>query len=124
MTTLTDLEVAALRAIFLETPELALALERQLETLAVIKRENSGHGFFTTMRVADNALAVDSPSVLGLATHARIGGLEHGFGFILFMRGGKLHMLEGFAYSPESTHELDLAALQFEIYNQPVQRLG
>ncbi|HEX2017971.1 MAG TPA: hypothetical protein VGO17_03445 [Aurantimonas sp.] len=76
---MTDLEVAALRAIFLETPELALALERQLETLAVIKRENSGHGFFTTMRVADNALAVDSPSVLGLATHARIGGLEHGF---------------------------------------------
>ena len=32
--------------------------------------------------------------------------------------------LEGFAWGPESTHGLDLAALQFEIYNQRVQLLG
>jgi hypothetical protein len=124
MTEFTDLEVAALRAIFLETPELAPALERQLEAAAVTERENSGGGFFTTMRVADDAPAVNSPSVLGYATQARIGGLEHGFGFVLFIKGGRLHMLEGFAWAPESTHDLDLAALQFEIYNQPVQRLG
>ena len=121
MTQLTDLEVAALQAIFLETPELAPALERQLAASVVIKRENSGAGFFTTMRITDDALAVDSQSVLGNATHARISELEHGFGFILFMKGGKLHMLEGFAYGPDSTHNLDLAALQFEIYNEPVQ---
>ena len=124
MTKFTGLEVAALRAIFLETPQLAPALERQLDASVVTKRENSGGGFFTTMRVADDALAVDSPSVLGDATHAHIGGLEHGFGFVLFMKRGRLHMLEGFAYGPESTHDLDLAALHFEIYNQPVQRLG
>lgn len=124
MTKFTELEIAALRAIFLETPELAPALERQLAASVVAKRENSGGGFFTTMRVADDALAVDSPSVLGDATHARISGLEHGFGFVLFIKGGRLHMLEGFAYGPEDTHDLDLAALQFEIYNQPVQRLG
>ena len=74
--------------------------------------------------VAYDAPTVTSPSVLGDATHARIGGLEHGFGFVLFMKGGRLHMLEGFGYGPESTHDLDLAALQFEIYNEPVQRLG
>ncbi len=124
MTKLTDLEAAALRAIFLETPELAPALERQLAASVVTERENSGGGFFTTLRCADDALGVDSPSVLGHATHARIGGLEHGFGFILFMEDGQLHMLEGFAYGPESTHDLDLAALQFEIYNEPVQRLA
>jgi len=124
MTEFTDLEVAALRAIFLETPELAPALERQLEASVVTERENSGGGFFTTMRVADDAPAVNSPSVLGYATQARIGGLEHGFGFVLFIKGGRLHMLEGFAFAPENTHDLDLAALQFEIYNQPVQRLG
>jgi len=124
MTEFTDLEVAALRAIFLETPELAPALERQLEASVVTERENSGGGFFTTVRVADDAPAVNSPSVLGYATQARIGGLEHGFGFVLFIKGGRLHMLEGFAFAPENTHDLDLAALQFEIYNQPVQRLG
>ena len=124
MTEFTDLEVAALRAIFLETPALAPALGRQLEASVVAERENSGGGFFTTMRVADDAPAVESPSVLGDCTHARISGLEHGFGFVLFMKGGRLHMLEGFAYGPESTHDLDLTALRFQIYNQPVQRLG
>lgn len=124
MTEFTDLEVAALRAIFLETPELAPALERQFEASIVTERENSGGGFFTTIMVADDAPAVKSPSVLGYATQARIGGLEHGIGFVLFIKEGRLHMLEGFAWGPESTHDLDLAALQFEIYNQPVQRLG
>lgn len=124
MTGFTDLEVAALRAIFLETPELAPALERQLEASIVTERENSGGGFFTTIEVADDAPPVNSPSVLGYDTQARIGGLEHGFGFVLFIQGGRLHMLEGFAWAPENTHDLDLAALEFEIYNQPVQRLG
>ena len=124
MTKFTDLEMAALRAIFLETPELAPALERQLEASVVTERENSGGGFFTTMKGAGDTFAVNSPSVLGYATQARIGGLEHGFGFVLFIKDGMLHMLEGFAWASESTYDLDLAALQFEIYNQPVQRLG
>ena len=73
---------------------------------------------------ADDAPIVNSPSVLGYDTQARIGGLQHGFGFVLFIQGGKLHMLEGFAWAPENTSNLDLTAVQFEIYNQPVQRLG
>lgn len=124
MTAFTDLEVAALRAISIETPELAPALERQLEASIVTNRENSGGGFFTTIAVADDAPIVNSPSVLGYATQARIFGLEHGFGFVVFIKAGRLHMLEGFAWGPESTHGLDLAALRFEIYNQPVQCIG
>jgi hypothetical protein len=124
MSAFTNLEVAALRAIFLETPELAPALERQIEAAEVSDRENSGSGFFTTIRVADDAPAVDSPSVLGYATQAHISGLEDGFGFVLYIKAGKLHMLEGFAWGPENTHDLDLTALQFELYNEPVQRFG
>jgi hypothetical protein len=124
MSAFTDLEVAALRGIFLETPELAPALERQLELAEVSERKNTGGGFLTTIKVADIAPAVDCPSVLGYATHARISGLEHGFGFVLFIGAGTLQMLDGFAWGSESTHDLDLTALQFEIYNQPVQRLG
>ncbi|WP_125996344.1 hypothetical protein [Sphingomonas sp. S-NIH.Pt15_0812] len=106
---------------FLETPELAPALERQFETSVVTERENSGGGFFTTMRVAIDVPTVVSPSVLGYATQARISGLEHGLGFVLFIKGGRLHMLEGFAWGSESTHHLDLSALEFEIYNELVQ---
>lgn len=123
MTAFADLEVAALRAIFMETPELAPALERQLEASIVTKRENSGGGFFTTIAVADDAPTVSCSSVLGYATQARVRGLEHDLGFVLFIKAGRLHMLEGFAWGPESTHGIDLMALRFEIYNQPVQRV-
>lgn len=123
MTAFTKLELAALRAIFLETPELALDLERQLEGAIVTQRENSGGGFFTTITVADDAPIVNFPPVLGYATQARIVGLEHGMGFILFFKSGRLHMLEGFAWGLESTVDLDFGALQFEIYNQPPQRV-
>ena len=90
----------------------------------VTGRKNSGHGFFTNLAVPDAVPAVNSSSVLGHATHARIAGLEHGFGFVLFMEHGKLNILEGYGYGPESTHDLDLATLQFEIYNEPVNRVG
>ncbi len=124
MSAFTKLEVAALRSIFLELPALAPALERQFEAAEVGERENSGSGFFTTIEVADEVPAVICPSVLGAETQARISGLEHGFGFVLFIKAGKLHMLEGFSWAGESTCDLDLTALQFEIYKQAVQRLG
>lgn len=122
MMAFTKLEIAALQAIFLETPELAPGLQRQLEEAVVVKREISDGGFFTTIAVADDAPAINCPSVLGYATHARLACLEHGINFVLFIDDGRLQMLEGFTWGPESTFDLDLADLQFEIYNQPVRR--
>ena len=119
MTTFTQLEQAALHAIFAETPELAGDLERQFERARVKARENTGGGFFTTVAVPDDAPRVSSPKVLGYETHARVDGLEHGLGFVLFMQEGRLHILEGYARGPESTISLDLTNLAFEIFNSP-----
>ncbi|CAA9531683.1 MAG: hypothetical protein AVDCRST_MAG31-2452 [uncultured Sphingomonas sp.] len=113
--TLTQLEEAALRSIFSETPELAAGLERQLEAATVIERENSGAGFFTTIRVPEDAERVKSPKVLGYESHAHIRGMEYDLGFVLFMKDGALHMLEGYALAG-STSALDLTDLQFEIF--------
>jgi hypothetical protein len=124
MTAFTELELAALRSIFSETPELAVGLERQLLVATVTERENSGGGFFTTIFVADHAPGVSSPSVLGYETQARVNGLKHGLGFVLFTQNGRLHLLEGFAWGSESTAALDLSALKFEIYKQAVQRVS
>ena len=124
MTTFTKLELAALHSIFAETPELAPQLDRQLAVATVTERENSGGGFFTTMTVSEEACVADSPRVLGYETQAHVVGLEHGLGFVLFMKNGRMHMLEGFAWGPESTASLDLHRLQFEIYNQPMQKLS
>ena len=122
MTTFTELELAALHSIFSETPELASELERQLAVATVTERENTGGGFFTTIAVADDALRVSGPEVLGYETQARVAGLEHGLGFVLFMEDGRLHLLEGYSWGPESTAPLALADLKFEVYKQPMQR--
>ena len=111
----TELEGAALRSIFSEAPELAAALERQLAAATVTERENSGAGFFTTIRVPDHGPRVESPTVLGCETHAHIKGMEYGLGFALFMEDGALHMLEGYALAG-STAVLDLTDLRFEVF--------
>ena len=124
MMAFTELEQAALHSIFSETPELAANLERQLNSATVTARENTGGGFFTTISVSDDAPPVNSPKVLCNETQARLNGIEHGLGFVLFMDGGKLHLLEGFAWGPESTASLILDDLTFEVYKAPVPLLS
>ncbi len=114
-----ELELAALRAIFAETPALAGALETQLRSSVVIRRENSGAGFFTTIAVVDHAPLVIAPPVLGDATHARVDGLSQGLGLILHLKAGRMHELEGFCWGPDSTRDLDLTSSRFAIYHQP-----
>ena len=86
MPSFTKLEKAALDGIFAETPELAPILEQQFDKAAVTNRENTGGGFFTTIEVREDAPRVNGPRVLGCETHARVEGLTHGLGFVLFMR--------------------------------------
>lgn len=124
MMAFTPLELAVLHSIFSETPEMAYALERQLAVATVKERENSGGGFFTTISVANDAPIASSPKVLGYETQARVAGLVNGLGFVLFMEDGRLHLLEGFAWGPESTAALDLTAVEFNVYKEPIQRVS
>jgi hypothetical protein len=120
MTGFTALEHAVLRSIFSETPELAATLDQQLEQAKVTERQNSGAGFFTTIAVCENAPRLESTRYLGRQTHASVDGLEHGLGFVLFLEDGRLHLLEGYSYEPESTTSLDLASVAFRVFRAPV----
>jgi hypothetical protein len=124
MSTFTELELAALHSIFAETPDLAPALQQQLAVATVTERENSGGGFFTTIAVDADAPRVVVSDVLGFETQARVKGLEHGIGFVLFTKEGLICLLEGFAWGPESTAALDLQSLEFEIYKQAPVRVS
>ena len=124
MTAFTDLELAALRSIFSEAPELALQLEVQLSVATVTERENTGVGFFTTISVPSTAIAMDRSEPLSGETHARVPGLEHDMGFALFFDDGRMATLEGFTYGTESTAELDLTDLTFNIVKLPVNRVS
>ena len=123
MPAFTPLELAALNSIFEETPELAAALRGQLAVATVTERTNSGAGFFTTIAVPHSAARVDSPRVLGEETGARVAGLEHGLGFVLFMNDGRFDTLEGYAYG-ESTGSLSLDDLAPDVFRLPVHRIG
>jgi hypothetical protein len=122
--TFTKLEEAALHAIFAETADLAPALEEQLRHAALTDRENTSGGFFTTISVPEDAARVKGPKVPGYETSARFEGLADGLGFVLFLKAGRLHLLEGFAWSPESAAALDLDELDFTIERKPVQIVG
>jgi hypothetical protein len=124
MTPFTELELAALHSMFSEAPELAPQLERQLSVATVAKRENTGVGFFTTLSVPPTAEPVERSEPISGETHARLPGLEHGLGFVLFFEEGRIETLEGFTYGDETTTSLDLTNLTFEIVRVPVNRVS
>ena len=107
---------------FSETPELAPKFERQLSVATATKRENTGVGFFTSISVPPTAEPVERLDPLSGETHARLPGLEHGMGFVLFLDDGRIKTLEGFTYGSESTASLDLTCVTFEIMKVPVNR--
>ncbi|HEX8578729.1 MAG TPA: hypothetical protein VF655_03950 [Allosphingosinicella sp.] len=120
----TEMEMAALRAIFAETPDVSKQLQRQMQVARVVKRENTGGGFFTEIAVPNKVPLVVCPNELGYATHARVQGLNHGLGFVLFLAEGKLHLLEGYAEGAEDTRLLDLTSVSFEICDKAIPILG
>jgi hypothetical protein len=122
MTSFTQLELAALRSLFSEIPDLAPELERQLSVATVTARKNTGAGFFTSISVPADVPPIDKSGPLDGETHAHIPGLEHGLGFVLFFDDGRLSTLEGFTYGSESTASLELTDLTFEIEKVPVNR--
>ena len=124
MTAFTELELAALYSMFSEQPELASELERQLSVATVAERENTGVGFFTTISVPPTVEPVQRSEPLSGETHARLAGLEHGLGFVLFFDGGRIETLEGFTYGSESTVSLDLTNVTFQIVRVPVSRVS
>jgi hypothetical protein len=117
----TRLERAVLEAIFDETPKLRDKLTGQLDRATVLSRENDGGGFFTTIAVGPGAEAIEGPGNLGERTHAHVEGLIHGLGFVLFLKNGRLDLLEGYAVAPEDTSALDFAETGFQLFEEPIK---
>ena len=115
MMAFTDLETAALSAIFDEVPDIAAALEEQRKSASVKERENTGGGFITTMLVAEDVPKVSGFAVLGYEVNANIEGMNHGLGFALILKDGRLHALDGHSRGAENTAKLDFSEVAFTI---------
>jgi hypothetical protein len=113
-TIFTKLEAAVLRAICEMHLSDRAALEAQLSTAALISRENTGAGFYTNFVVEPSASAAIAGERLRNGPEARIEGLQHGMGFILWLTEGYASSLEGYSYE-ESTIGVDLEQVGFEM---------
>ena len=82
-----------------ENPKFEAKIMAQYEKAHVIKREFTGHGFFTDFDITDPAdsLGCGYNNQLGDLT-AEFPGVKFGAGFVLFIENGFISMLEGCVY--------------------------
>jgi hypothetical protein len=110
MEVLSSLEQAVLDAIALQVPEVAYAFAGPHVKVHVTARKNTGAGFYTTLDVSRRSPIEGVASPVG-DIGAAIAGLEHGMGFLLWLRDGHIHKLEGYAY--EDTSGIDFERVAF-----------
>jgi hypothetical protein len=108
-TMLTPLEKAVLDMLLEKHGEPFDTIRQQLAHASVTKREFTGAGFFTEFALPEHApVRRDLPDATVGDVGAEVPGLQHGAGFLLFIRGGVVSMLEGYAYDeswPATTNE-------------------
>jgi hypothetical protein len=112
---LSALEMAVLQDISRQMPANdRAALEKQLDGISVLSRENTGAGFFTSFAVkaATPPILVDTKRY---EVHATFPGRILRLGFILWLNNRIVEQLEGYSLIPEDTTELDLCTLKFEL---------
>lgn len=106
---LTPLEKAVVDALLEKRGEPFDTIRQQLAHVSLTKREFTGVGFFTEFTLPDDApVHRDLPDDTIGGVSADFPSVQHGAGFLLFIRDGVVTMLEGFTYDepwPESTHE-------------------
>lgn len=109
---LTSLEKAVLDMMLDKPGERFEVIRRQLACATVSKRRFSGVGFFTDFVVPiDAAVQRDLPNMEIGDVVAEFPSVQHGAGFVLFIRNGVVRMLEGYTYDepwPENTDEFSL----------------
>ena len=106
------LELAVMRAIAAQAPEHSATINQQIDLARVATRENTGAGFFTTFHIADAPRLDGLGPPVGWVT-ATVVGLSHGLGFVLWVRDGVIHQLEGYAQGAEDTSGLDFERIEF-----------
>jgi len=116
---LNDLERAVLRAIRLARPEVAVALDEQLDGVLVASRENTDVGFFTKLQPCRTTTLIEGARSIG-NVFAKIQGMQNPMTFVLFIKSGLIDTLEGAAVD-ESTSDIDFSTVGFQIL-EPTKR--
>ena len=111
----TALERAVLAGICEMHPADCAALQAQLAAATVLRRDNTGAGFFTYFDVDRSAASPVSGRRLRNGPEAQIDGFAYGMGFILWLVEGYANNLEGYSNGGESTRDIALDKVKFKI---------
>jgi hypothetical protein len=97
---LSPLESDVLQAIMDAHPDQADLILTQLDHATIASRRRTGVGFFLNFAVSPPTLFEPANFELN-DVYGDLEGLEHGAGFLLFIRKGKLDFLEGHTFGDE-----------------------
>lgn len=89
-------------------------LRTQSQLGSVATRDATGVGFYTSFTIPADAprLMVDDFQLEDVG--AEVDGLEHGAGFVLYVQGGALHLLEGYSYDEPWPDEIGNFQLAYD----------
>jgi hypothetical protein len=113
---LTNLEQAVLEMMLAgDNPQLRI-LREQFSNASVLKREFTGSGFFTDLKIPAAVPRLQCKQRVTITdVSAEIPSLKHDAGFVLFIDEGRMTCLEGFCYDevwPDSTADFALSYLK------------
>ncbi len=114
MRSLWPIEREVLEITAAEYPASGEILRRQIEGVQVVSFENSGAGFFSNLAVsADVPLLAETSPLSG--AYGDVVGIEHGMGFIVFLKEGRISMIEGYCNGHTPTQDFDFSGSTFEL---------
>ncbi len=115
MDTLTPLEKAVLEKLLSGGSERYRILQKQFSISRVEDRKMTGVGFFTDLSLPDDAPKLPDEATFHISdVAADINDLKHGAGFVLFIRKGRIDMLEGFTYGEPWPQNVDSFHLYYD----------
>jgi len=91
-----------------EYPASAEAILQQAATAQVVNFENSGSGFFSDLVVAEEVPLIVEKSPLDSGV-ASLPGIGYGMGCLVFLKNGRLSMIEGYSQGGEPTENIDFS---------------
>ncbi len=84
----------------------------QIASLDVVRRENTGAGFYTYFGGLRSGPPIKSRTISNV--YGDVAGLKHSMVFVLFSREGKVDVLEGAAVD-DDTAKVDFSTAEFTI---------
>ncbi len=120
MSNLTKLEKEVLDMLLAGDDAVLTSLRAQLNLVSVESRKISGTGFFTNLTVPQTCASKIINSNLEFKIGdvcASIEGLDYGAGFLLYVEGGLMTMLEAYSYDepwPANTDNFQLSYINGE----------